>query len=177
MLHSVSVSAPRTTSDTGTGFATGTLILTLAGAAFVDDLIPGDLVLTRDHGPQPLRALHRALSLSRAITIAPQAIGPGLPWRHLRLASAQRVGMSGWKAALLFGVDEALVPIGDLVSDGTILARTAIGATVTYQPVFDRSEVIYAEGIEVEVEVAARLRPALHIVASAQGWHAAHLAK
>ena len=173
MLNSTPTSS--TKSDSGVGFATGTLILTPAGAAFVEDLIPGDLVLTRDHGTQPLRAIHRALSPSRAITIAPEAIGPGLPWRHLRLAPAQRVGMSGWKATLLFGVDEVLVPIGDLVSDGTILARTAIGATVTYLPVFDQTEVIYAEGIEVEL--AARQRPALHIVDNTQDCPVVHLPK
>jgi hypothetical protein len=148
----------------GTGFTTGTLILTPSGAEFVENLQPGDMVLTRDHGPQPLRALHRSLSASRAVTVAPEAISPGLPWRHLRLAPAQRVVMSGWKAELLFGQPETLVAIADLVSDGAVLARTAIGATVTWQPVFDAAQVIYAEGIEVEV--AAVAQPFLHLVSS-----------
>ena len=152
----------------GGGFTAGTLILTPKGPAFIESLQPGDLVLTRDHGPQPLRALHRHLSPSRAITVAPEAIGPGLPWRHLRLASTQRVAISGWKAELLFAVAETLVPIGELVSDGTVLARTAIGAMVTWEPVFDASQIIYAEGIEVEV--AARARPALQVIDTAPGW-------
>ncbi len=153
---------------TGSGFTAGTLILTPQGPAFVESLQPGDLVMTRDHGPRPLRALHRNLSGPRAVTVAPEAIGPGLPWRHLRLAPTQRVAMSGWKADLLFGVAETLVAVGELVSDGTILARTAIGATVTWQPVFDTTEIIYAEGIEVEV--SGRLHAALHIVDTAKDW-------
>ena len=147
------------------GFVISTLILTPTGAAFVQDLTPGDLVLTRDHGAQPLRALHRTLSPSRAVTIAPEAIAPGLPWRHLRLAPTQRIALSGWKATMLFGVDDALIPVGALVSDGTILARTAIGATVTFEIVFDQPQVIYAEGIEVEV--AARAHATLHLADSA----------
>jgi hypothetical protein len=166
MLHRDTATYAKAT--TGTGFTAGTLILTPQGAAFIEDLIPGDLVLTRDHGPQPLRALHRTLSPSRAVTVAPEAIGPGLPWRHLRLAPSQRVAISGWKAELLFAVDETLVPIGDLVSDGTVLARTAIGTTVTWQPVFDTTQIIYAEGMEIEVP--ARARPALHVVDSTADW-------
>ena len=154
----------------GAGFVTCTLILTPQGAACIEDLQPGDLVLTRDHGPQQLRALHRALSPARAITIAPEAIGPGLPWRHLRLFPSQRIALTGWKARLLFGQDETLVPICDLVSDGTIIARTAIGTTVTYHPVFDQPQVIYAEGIAVEVASQPR---ATYSIAR----HAANLAE
>jgi hypothetical protein len=171
MLHHFSTAQAKPA--TGTGFTTGTLILTPGGPCFIEALCPGDMVLTRDHGPQPLRALHRMLSPSRAITIAPEAIAPGLPWRHLRLAPAQRIAMTGWKAALLFGVPETLVPVGDLVSDGSILARTAIGAMVTFQPVFDQAQVIYAEGIEVEV--VAHQRPTLHLSDAPPHWDAATL--
>jgi hypothetical protein len=170
MLHRDATSY--TKPATGTGFAAGTLILTPSGAEFIENLQPGDCVLTRDHGPQPLRAVHRSLSASRAVTVAPEAIGPGLPWRHLRLAPTQRLVMAGWKAELLFGLPETLVAVADLVSDGTVLACTAIGTTVTYQPVFDAAQIIYAEGIEVEV--TARLRPALQIVHAALDQDPAH---
>ncbi|MGL4321944.1 MAG: Hint domain-containing protein [Paracoccaceae bacterium] len=160
MLHHNATSYAKASS--AMGFTAGTLILTPEGAEFIEHLQPGDLVMTRDNGPQPLRSLHRSLSPSRAVTVAPEAIGPGLPWRHLRLVPTQRIAMSGWKADLLFGLDETLVPVGDLVSDGTILARTAIGATVIYQPEFDVSQIIYVEGMEVEV--TARARAALYVV-------------
>lgn len=140
-----------TTSAPPHGFAKGTLILTIDGPVFVEDLHPGDRVLTRDHGPQHLKSLGRSLSTDRAITVAPEAIGPGLPWRHLRLAPQQRVLVAGWKAELLFGTDEVLVAVGDLVSDGTILAQAAIGATPLYHLAFDAAQIIWAEGIEVEV--------------------------
>ena len=155
------------------GFVTDTLILTPQGVAFIQDLTSGDLVITRDHGPQPLRALHRALSPSRAITVAPEAIGPGLPWRHLRLSPTQRIAVTGWKAALLFGQDETLVPVGDLLSDGSILARPTIGSTVIYQPVFDNPQIIYVEGIEVEV--AMQRLAQLHVAKPAHVWSEVHL--
>jgi hypothetical protein len=53
------------------------------------------------------------------------------------------------------------------------LARTAIGATVTWQPVFDVAQMIYAEGIEVEV--AAVARPNLHLVAGSENWDPARV--
>jgi Hint domain len=160
MLHRNATSYAK--AGPASGFAAGTLVLTPEGPEFIEHLSPGDMVMTRDNGPQPLRSLHRSLSPSRAVTIAPQAIGPGLPWRHLRLLPTQRIAISGWKADMLFGVDDTLVPVGDLVSDGTVLARTAIGATVIYQPEFDAVQIIYAEGIEVEV--TARARHALYLV-------------
>lgn len=156
---------PTVPAAAGFGFAAATLILTPDGTAFIEDLCPGDLVMTRDHGPQPLCGLARSLSDARAITIAPEAIAPGLPWRHLRLSHGQRILMAGWKAKLLFGVEEALVPVGDLVSDGTILARPVIGTTATYQPLFDTPQIIWAEGIEVEV-AAALARPALQPISA-----------
>ncbi|MCU0800924.1 MAG: Hint domain-containing protein [Rhodobacteraceae bacterium] len=154
---------PATAPFCQSGFTAGTLLLTPTGPAFVEDLCPGDLLMTRDQGPQPLRGLARGVCDSRAITIAPEAMAPGLPWRPLRLSRSQRVLMAGWKAGLLYGVDETLVPVGDLVSDGTILARPVIGSIVTYQPLFDRPQVIWAEGIEVEVAAMAHLHTPLHL--------------
>ncbi|THH38648.1 hypothetical protein E4Z66_03505 [Aliishimia ponticola] len=71
-------------------FASGTQIATPAGPVPIERLRPGDLVLTRDNGPQPLiwiaarRLDYRELALNphlKPITIAPALIGTSRPLR------------------------------------------------------------------------------------------------
>lgn len=74
-------------------FLAGTLIATPSGEVPVETLRAGDLVLTRDHGPQPLvwatssritpEAIDRAPDL-RPIRIAPGALEGGLPGSRSR---------------------------------------------------------------------------------------------
>ncbi|MBO9397568.1 Hint domain-containing protein [Shimia sp. R9_2] len=78
-------------------FAANTHIATPAGPRKVQDLCPGDLVLTFDHGPQPVQwatSTHKALpapSKLHPILISAGALGCDLPFRDLIVSPQHRV--------------------------------------------------------------------------------------
>jgi len=131
-------------------FTPGTRILTPSGEVPVDRLGVGDLVQTRDHGPQPIRWIGTrtvpAEGRFTPIDIAPGTFGP-----HGRLVVSpqHRVLLSDWRAELHAGEAEVLVAAKDLVNDETIRPRP--GGEVTYiHLLFDRHELIWSEGLLTE---------------------------
>ncbi len=150
-------------------FTVGTLIMTPAGPRSVETLIAGDLVLTRDHGAQPLRWIGRvqlsADHLARhpehsPVSLAPDAISPGKPKRMLQLSPQHRLLIGGWKAELLFGQPEVLVPVIALVNDANIRLEPTKNDVTYLHLLFDRHEILDAEGVEVESLHAPWLRRA-----------------
>jgi hypothetical protein len=85
-------------------FANGTRIATPRGERPVEDIRPGDRVMTRDNGPQPVRwAGRRTVGTSeqianhrlRPVRIRAGALGPGVPVRDLRVSRQHRVWAKG----------------------------------------------------------------------------------
>ncbi|MBF9034248.1 type I secretion protein [Rhodobacterales bacterium HKCCE2091] len=132
-------------------FTPGTLILTETGERPVETLVPGDRVVTRDSGLQPLRwrGISRAQGLGRHAPVHIPA-GDRFGLRRPLLVSPQhRMLLSGWQAELSFGASEVLVAAKHLVEGGQ--ARVAECDLVAYVHLaFDRHEVIYAEGAPTE---------------------------
>ena len=131
-------------------FTAGTRIRTPGGLVPVEMLAPGDLVCTRDDGPQPLR-----WTGSRTVPaegkLAPVLIREGSLGRHgdLLVSPRHRVLVSGAMAELLFGEPEVLAAAADLVN-GTGVTRQP-GGTVTYVHIlFDRHQVVWSEGLATE---------------------------
>jgi hypothetical protein len=116
----------------------------------VEALAPGDRVLTRDHGPQPLRWIGRA-TLRAHGSFAPVVIGAGLlgntadlvVGQHHRVLLYRRERPAGAATA------ELLVQARHLV-DGTRVFLREGGSVDYYSLVFDRHEIVYAEGIPAE---------------------------
>jgi hypothetical protein len=131
-------------------FARGTIIDTPSGPQFVETLRVGDLVLTADHGAQPLiwtggRVVDGMGSLA-PIRFATGALGN---LRPLLVSPQHRILVSGWRAELNFGQPEILVPAKGLVNDTTI--RPAPMRHVSYHHLlFERHEIVISEGIESE---------------------------
>lgn len=144
--------AVRSVSMTGTiCFVRGTLIRTPGGEVPVHKLREGDLVVTRDHGPQPIRWIGRrrvvATGKLAPIRFAPGAIGNR---RALKLSPQHRVLVTGWQAELLAGMDSCLVPAFGFVNDQTV-RRIENGREIEYWHIlFDRHEIIFAEGAATE---------------------------
>jgi Ca2+-binding RTX toxin-like protein len=132
-------------------FTPGTRILTPRGERPVESLRPGDMVITRDHGPQPLRWTGRrtvpGLGRFAPIRVAPHVLdGARAP---LTVSPQHRFLFTGYKAELLFGCDEVFVSALHLV-DGQAVTQTEQAAVTYIHLMFDRHEVILAEGAATE---------------------------
>ena len=131
-------------------FVSGTLILTPNGEVPVDELSEGDLVITHDDGPQPIRWIGTrtipAWDNFAPIDIAENALGKH---RRLRVSPQHRILIRDTLAQLLFGDEEVLVSAKDLVNHRTIRRRE--GGMVTYvHLLFDRHQVVFSEGLATE---------------------------
>lgn len=132
-------------------FTPGTRILTPAGERPIETLRPGDMVITRDDGPQPIRWIgsRRGPGTGKNAPIRIEAGGPFQARRPLLVSPQHRVLLEGFRAQLIWGEEEVLVAATHLVDDLTV--RIAPQESVTYiHMVFDRHQVVYAEGAAVE---------------------------
>ncbi|MEL6550874.1 MAG: Hint domain-containing protein [Pseudomonadota bacterium] len=138
------------TLDTIPCFVAGTLILTPEGERRIETLSEGDLVMTHDGGPQPIRWIGartvRAKGALAPIRIEAGALGDH---RHLLVSPQHRVLIRDTLSELLFGEAEVLVSAKHLVNDHSI--RAMEGGFVTYvHMLFDRHEVVFSEGLATE---------------------------
>ncbi len=132
-------------------FARGTMITLATGAQKpIEALVPGDRVLTRDHGGQPIRWIGRA-TLKAVGPFAPVVItkdtlgnaGDLIVSQHHRMFLYQRERRAG------ISTSELLVQAKHLVDGEQVFLRE--GGFVDYLAlVFDRHEIIYAEGVPAE---------------------------
>lgn len=131
-------------------FVAGTLVATPSGEVPVESLQPGDLVLTHDDGPQPLRWIGRRSVPARG-ALAPIRIRANTFGAHrcLTISPLHRLMIRDSLAELLFGEGEVLVAAKELVN-GRSVTRIE-GGTVEYvHLLFDRHQVIYSEGLPTE---------------------------
>jgi hypothetical protein len=155
-------------------FTRGTHITMADGQQLpIEDIRPGDKVLTRDSGPQSVRwtgvQTLRASGAFAPITIAPGTLNNT---RKLVVSPNHRLFIYQRVDALGAGRKEILVKAGLLVN-GTSVTQESGGFVDYFQILFDKHEIIYAEGIAAEslfvdtttrpvlpVEVAQRLKDA-----------------
>lgn len=131
-------------------FAHGTRIETPYGPRAIETLKPGDLILTLDHGPQPLRWVG-AREVPALGQFAPIEIGKGALGNSetLIVSPQHRMLLTDWRAQMLFDAPEVFAAAKHLVNGETIRTRT--GGTVTYYHLmFDQHEVIFAENVPTE---------------------------
>lgn len=132
-------------------FARGTMITLGDGSQrAVEALAVGDMILTRDHGRQPLRWLGRA-TLRAVGAFAPVVIGKGVLGNSADLVVSQHHRLFLYLRRRDPGVPtaEVLIQARHLV-DGEAVWRREGGFVDYFSLVFDRHEIIYAEGIPVE---------------------------
>ncbi|MGR3540128.1 MAG: Hint domain-containing protein [Hasllibacter sp.] len=131
-------------------FTAGTLIETDRGEIPVEALAPGDLVMTQDRGLRPLRWIGtrrvRAEGALAPVRIAGDTLGRH---RMIEVSPLHRLLVRDVAAELLFAEPEVLVAARDLVNGSTIRRRE--GGWVTYvHLLFDRHEIVFAEGLATE---------------------------
>jgi hypothetical protein len=151
-------------------FTPGTLIETPDGPRPVEDLRPGDMVLTRDAGAQEVRWVG-AVTLDsarlagnprfRPVSIQAGAFGPGCPARDMLVSRQHRILLQDWRADLLFGSAEVLAAAVDLVNDRDIVQVYDLEPVTYVHFMFDRHQVVLADGIWAE-----SLRPGPAVLAT-----------
>ena len=146
--------ASRTQTNTRTGIAAGTTVLTLQGALPVEYLSPGDRVITRA-GARVLRAVEVSVQTDAPVVrVAQGALGHDRPDAPLCLPAGQPVLLRDWRARAMFGAAEAAVPVSRLV-DGEFLRHDTVAELRLFRLVFDTVEVVYADGVELACEPEA----------------------
>ncbi|MGB3280261.1 MAG: Hint domain-containing protein [Pseudorhodobacter sp.] len=131
-------------------FVSGTAIRTPNGEVMVESLLPGDLVITHDDGPQPLRWIGRR-KVAATGSFAPVHIRANTFGNHraLMVSPLHRILIRDSLAELLFGESEVLIAAKDLVNDRSI--RYVPGGEVEYvHLLFDQHQVVFAEGLATE---------------------------
>ncbi|MEO0379659.1 MAG: Hint domain-containing protein [Pseudomonadota bacterium] len=131
-------------------FVAGTRIATPGGEVAVQNLQPGDLVMTQDDGPQPLRWVGTR-AVAAVGDFAPILIRAGTFGTHddVMVSPLHRVLIRDSLAELLFGEAEVLVAAKDLVNDHSVTRR--IGGEVTYvHLMFDKHQVVFSDGLATE---------------------------
>lgn len=129
-------------------FVEGARIETDRGPVPVEEIAVGDRVLTLDDGFQSVRWHGRRDVVSRG-DLAPVRIPAGTFGDHgaLAVSPQHRLHFAGWQAELYCGEAEVLVRAIHLVKAGYLLQDHS-GRPVTYHHLlFDRHQIIRAEGV------------------------------
>jgi hypothetical protein len=143
-----------------TCFCAGTRMLTPAGETRVEDLKPGDLVITATFKTRPIIWIgrehidithHPEPELVRPIRITAGALGQGIPERNLRLSPHHAVLING-----------ALVEAVSLVNQTTIYQEQNTRAVTYFHVELESHDILLAEGTPCEsyLDTGTRLQAA-----------------
>lgn len=140
-------------------FTPGTQIATPTGPRLVQDLRAGDLLLTRDNGPQPLRwvggrrmsgARLYVMPSLRPIRLRAGALGIDRPEEELLVSPEHRLLIKGGNVQALFGTPEVMVAARDLVNDRTVIVDHDVRQVTYVHLLLEGHQVIWANGVETE---------------------------
>jgi len=144
--------------------AKGTLIETDIGPLPIETLRLGDKVATFDNGLQKIKWIGKrevpASGQDAPIVFEPGAMGN---YRRLTVSPQHRMVMNDWRTEMYFGQPEVLVAAVHLVN-GTTIRQVSQPKITWYHMLFERHEIIFAEGIRTEslhlgAEALGRLDP------------------
>lgn len=139
-------------------FANGTIIDTALGPRPVESLLVGDEIKTLDNGHQTVRWIgRRELSSEellrhphlRPIRFSAGTMGQNLPWTDLVVSPQHRIRLNDWRAELLFGHPDVLIPAKAFLSvPGVEILEDWSGAY--FHLLFDRHELVWSNGLLTE---------------------------
>jgi hypothetical protein len=140
-------------------FTPDTRLATPMGPRMIRDLRPGDLIETRDNGPQEvLWCGHRrmtgarlyAMPHLRPIRFKAGALGIGRPDEDLLVSPQHRMLLKGPAAQALFNTPEVLVAAEDLLNDHSVIVDHTLREVTYVHILLERHNVIWANGLESE---------------------------
>lgn len=156
--NSIVTAPPSTTEDLPdfVCFARGTPIETRNGPINVENLVAGDLVLTRDGSFKPVvwigkrglqgRDLIRKPNL-RPVVIRANAFGENVPSQDVSVSPQHRVALSSIKSDFMFGTRDVLVPAKNLVDGGSVYIDEGLEEIEYIHVMLEQHEVINSAGL------------------------------
>lgn len=146
-------------------FTPGTRILTPDGTCPVEEITPGQTILTRDNGLQEVlwTGQHRlggarlfAMPHLRPIRLRAGALATGIPDGDLIVSPEHRLLVTGASARALFGETEVLVEARDLLDDRRVTVEHGLTEVTYIHLLTARHQVIWANGVATETFHPAR---------------------
>lgn len=137
-------------------FTAGTIVSTRMGEKQIEDLRPGDDVLTRDAGFVPIQAISRQSyspaeqRLNRNVRPVVLPAGTFGNTRDLHLSPAHRLMISDPAAQFMFNEPEVLVAAKTALAYGLVHQQSADFDVTYYHILLDHHALIHVEGIWVE---------------------------
>lgn len=140
-------------------FCDGTLIDTPDGPRAIETLRRGDLVLTLDHGAQPIRWIGATALDQIDLKLGPKrspvriragALGGGLPLRDLMVSRQHRILFRNEGTAERFGASEVLIPAIKLVGRPGIEIVENLKEVRYWHLLFNQHELVFSEGALTE---------------------------
>ncbi|MBQ1203607.1 MAG: Hint domain-containing protein [Loktanella sp.] len=140
-------------------FASGTLIDTPDGPVAVENLSTGDLVMTRDDGPQPLAWVGAsavdAIDLQlrpnlRPVRIKAGALGGGKPVQDLVVSPQHRVLVRSKIAERMLGEEEVLVAAKQLLDIPGVEIADDVESVTYHHIMFHEHQIVMSNGAETE---------------------------
>jgi hypothetical protein len=140
-------------------FTPGTRLATPDGARAIEDLRPGDRVLTADNGPQPVLWVGRrhvsgarlyAMPHLRPVRIRGGALGSGVPEGVLAVSPQHRVLVRGAVARALWNTPEVLVEAAHLIDDRAVTVDLSARSVTYVHVLFEAHQIVWANGVATE---------------------------
>ncbi|SEV94505.1 Hint domain-containing protein [Cognatiyoonia koreensis] len=138
----------------------GAILQTKTGPVAVEDLLPGDQVMTSQNGFQTLLwkgamtiipgAQNTRREMGTMTRITADALGLGRPSPDLVLGPAARLLHKANGIRTLTGADAAFIPVRDFVDSAQIIELTPIAPVHVYQLGFENHELMKVNGVEIE---------------------------
>lgn len=143
----------------GLQLAAGTMIMTPFGPRPIEQIAPGDRIVTRDAGAQRVYwigsrrisgARLEAMPGLRPLRIRADAFGRGFPDVDTFVAPGQRLLLRGRAVEEVFATGEVLARCLDLIDDRAISVNRALREVTYFSLMFETHQIIRANGLEVE---------------------------
>ncbi|WP_306151930.1 Hint domain-containing protein [Roseovarius sp. MMSF_3281] len=142
------------------GFARSTLIQTTNGPVAIEDLLPGDQVVTAEYGPTRLlwvgsmtlvpKANGDTPPESRMTRVMPEAFGMGKPMSNVMFGPGARLLTPAARLRQHMGNEPVLAPVRHLVDGNSVIEITPPRPVTVYHLCLEKHATINAGGLWVE---------------------------
>lgn len=132
------------------GIPAGSSILTNAGELPIEYVGAGDKAITRDRGMAEITAIDPITYEGAVVRILAGTFGANTPTQDVLLPADQLILLRDWRAKMLFGCDEIMVPLRRLV-DGEFVSLIENGEITLFQITLGAGHVLYADGLETAI--------------------------